>query len=94
MRKVLERDVEDYFCSECAKKEWEVRKVQFINRNGCPDRVVFAGWGVVIFVELKKPRGKFNGRQPQEIASMRQRGMKVEVLSTCEMVDDFVKRYS
>lgn len=94
MKAILERDVESYFVSECKKREWEVRKVKWLGRDGAPDRVVFAGWGNVVFVELKRPGKEPEPHQIREIGRMRIRGANVEVIDSYEAVDGFVVRYS
>lgn len=53
-----ESKVEDYFDSQVRLSGGDVRKVQWIGRNGAPDKL--AGWpnGNSGFVELKRPRAR------------------------------------
>jgi hypothetical protein len=66
---MLERDIEDYLVKRVKALGGEVRKVQWIGRNGAPDRLVMlptqprrlvhtAEWSdrVTIWVELKNPK--------------------------------------
>lgn len=64
---MLERDIEDYLVKRVKAMGGEVRKVQWIGRNGAPDRLVMLPWTAwlctesrdqpnTIWVELKNPK--------------------------------------
>lgn len=52
---ILEKTVEKYLCNEIKRFGGVTRKLRYIGRRGCPDRIVFLEG--VYFVELKRPKG-------------------------------------
>lgn len=87
-----ESKVEDYFDSQVRLSGGDVRKVQWIGRNGAPDKL--AGWpnGNSGFVELKRPRGTAEVHQSREHTAMRAMGLRVDIVTTLEEVDEYVRR--
>jgi hypothetical protein len=70
---MLERDIEDYLVKRVKAMGGELRKVQWIGRNGAPDRLVMLpltwsparvdfinGGQTTIWVELKNPKTVVN----------------------------------
>lgn len=81
-----------------------IRKVAWIGRRGCPDRLV--GWperttsigcrervypARHAMVETKRPLGKARADQAREHERLRRLGIWVEVLDTIEAVDKFIE---
>lgn len=77
---------------------WLVRKIQYIGRVGCPDRL-FAGYGTVLLVEMKKPDarkrkgGGLSKGQAGEIERFAAAGVTIHVCYTAEEVLDLLKRH-
>lgn len=53
-------------------------------RRGVPDRLIVLPGGRVFFAELKAQGGKLTPLQQREIAQLRQRGVRVEVVCGLE----------
>lgn len=89
-----ESNVEDHFIERVAATGGLQRKVRYIGRVACPDRLV--GWpnGRHGLVELKRPLGKARKDQEREHARLRAHGFRVDVLDTVEAVDRFVEEMS
>lgn len=92
-----ERDIEDHLAAAAEKHGALVRKVQWIGRRGCPDRVLFfparrlPGGATLpartLWVEVKAPGGKPEPYQLREHARMRAAGADVVVVDSVEAVD-------
>lgn len=67
-----------------------VRKIQFINHNGCPDRLIITPTGYLFWVEMKTPKGRFSEAQKRELATLKLHKQRVTVLSSAEQVDSFL----
>lgn len=92
-----ERDIEKYLIHQVEKLGGEVRKVQWVGRNGAPDRLVMLP-GYALWVELKRPGGKaafpknpHERQQQREHERMRAAGQRVEVIDSFESVDGLLK---
>jgi hypothetical protein len=90
-----EIDIERYLV-ECVKAlGGETRKVQWVGRNGAPDRVVFLPDGRVLWVEVKSPstwasfpNNAHERAQHREHQRMRALGQEVFVVGTLGQVND------
>lgn len=87
-----ESNVEDHFCDRVAETGGLQRKIVYVGRRSCPDRLV--GWpnGYTALVELKRPLGQARDDQEREHKRLRAKGWRVEVLDTKEAVDLFIRR--
>ncbi len=95
-----ESDIEKYLVKRVKELGGECRKLQWIGRNGAPDRLVMlpltplsAGKpheGRTIWVELKAPGQKPRPNQLREHERMRAMGQRVEVIDSIEGVDDLL----
>ncbi|MHA6905449.1 VRR-NUC domain-containing protein [Ralstonia syzygii subsp. celebesensis] len=89
-----ESDIEDYLVTRVKVMGGEVRKVQWIGRNGAPDRLVMLPARPQIWFELKAP-GKaatfpanaHERVQHREHERMRAMGQRVEVVDSYAGVD-------
>ena len=92
---MIEADVEGYLTRQVVAAGGEVRKVQWIGRNGAPDRLVlFPARSEHHLVELKRPGGKPEEHQKREHKRLRSAGFRVFVIDTKAQVDAFVAKFS
>jgi len=82
-----ESQIENYLVERAKALGGECRKLRWIGRNGAPDRIVMLN-GQVIFIELKAPGEKAKPHQVREHERMRRMGQRVEVVDSCERVDE------
>lgn len=87
-RKMREREVEKYFVQQVTKHGG--RALKFTGYRNAPDRIVVWPYGNIHFVELKAPGEKPRRGQAREHARLRELGCIVRVLSTKELVDQYV----
>lgn len=92
-----ERDIEAHLVKRVKELGGEVRKVQWIGRNGAPDRLVMLPerfdadpYDHTIWVELKAPGQKAKPHQQREHERMRAMGQRVVVIDSIEGVDDLL----
>lgn len=103
-----ESTIEKYLVTQVKAIGGEVRKVQWIGRNGAPDRVVMlpakraaqtidCAWcnplGLTVWVELKAPDKKPEPHQLREHKRMRDVGQTVVVIDSLEGVDELLRGY-
>ena len=95
MAKHKEGRIETYFCEQVEEAGGLTRKVQWIGRRGCPDRL----WSFKRnrpcygFAEIKAPGCPLDPHQEREIKRLRDKGVEVVVLSTTEDVDYFIRSH-
>jgi hypothetical protein len=101
---VRERDIEKHLVERVKALGGEVRKVQWVGRNGAPDRLVMLpihmltgsvmaknrGYSLTIWVELKAPGKKPTVRQVREHERMREMGQRVVVVDSIDGVDELL----
>jgi hypothetical protein len=96
-----ESDIEKHLVKRVKELGGEVRKVQWIGRNGAPDRLVMLpsivndqGRKIVtdrtIWVELKAPGQKPRPNQIREHDKMRAMGQRVVVIDSIEGVEELL----
>lgn len=88
---VRESHIEQHLVRRVKEAGGEVRKLSWVNRRGAPDRLVLLPWRIV-FVELKRPKGRAEDHQQREHKTLRDYGLDVQVLDTFELVDALVAR--
>jgi hypothetical protein len=88
-----EATVEQHLIDRVEETGGITRKMQWIGRNGAPDR--FCGWprlGRFAMPELKRPlTPKAEDHQKREHARLRACGIRVDVLASKEDVDRFIE---
>lgn len=84
-----ESKIEQYLIKELKNLGIETRKVQWIGKQGAPDRLILAKGG--IYVELKAPGEKPRENQLKEHAKMRAAGIRVEVIDSIESCNNFIE---
>ena len=85
-----ESQVENYLVMRIKLHDGLCRKIAYIGKRGCPDRLVGFPNGRTALVELKRPDGIARDEQEREHRRLRAVGFTVVVLSTLAEVDDFV----
>lgn len=75
----LESDIEEAVSGWAEDRGWLSRKLQYVGRVGCPDRM-FVGWGQVVFIEFKAPNERRSATQIREHARFDERGVKIHVV--------------
>jgi len=88
-----EAPVEDYLRREVKRQLRGIAvKLNPFGVVGIPDRLVLGPGRLFTFVELKRPRGGVvSGKQERWHTRLRDWGFEVEVLSSKEAVDDWIK---
>lgn len=82
--------IEDYLIKQAKQHGiWE-SKFSPCGKNGIPDRILI-GYGLTVFVELKKPNGTPRKLQRRVIQHMREHGAIVFVANTYEKVDKVIQ---
>jgi hypothetical protein len=82
-----ESKIEQYLVDAVAYLGGEIRKLQWIGRNGAPDRVVMLPDGRLLWIELKATGEKPQPHQLREHARMARVGQRVHVIDSIEGVD-------
>lgn len=93
-----ESDIERHLVKRVKELGGEVRKVQWIGRNGAPDRLVMLPFrpksnmaaDTTVWVELKAPGQKPRPNQIREHAKMRAMGQRVVVIDSIEGVEELL----
>ena len=84
-----EKDIKEYFLKMTKSIHAMTRKIQYENRNGCPDWLV-AFTGRLYLVELKSGTGKLTHIQANERDRYTNKGVAVYILNSFDSVDDFI----
>lgn len=86
-----EREVEKHLRGLVEARGGECKKFVPDQDPGYPDRVVMLPGGVLVWVELKKPKGgKVSSLQKYRHAELRALGQRVEVVWTKEQADELI----
>lgn len=86
-----EAKIETYLVEQVAKHGGKQRKVQYINRNGCPDRLIWFTFPRVAWVECKSETGSLEASQAREIPRLLADGWPVFVVASREEVDAVIR---
>lgn len=87
-----EKEIEAYLVKRVEELGGLTRKVRWIGRRGCPDRVVFL-YGKTIWVELKTARGLLSDCQITEAAQLRGHGSVVNVCRSILDADTILREW-
>lgn len=91
----LERDVEQYLSTSVRAAGGMCVKFNPDSVRGMPDRIVMLPGGVIVWVELKKPKGgKVSEVQRHRHRRLRQLGQQVAVLWSKADVDQFIGEHA
>lgn len=83
-----ESEIEQHLVDTVQFLGGEIRKVQWIGRNGAPDRLVMLPDGRLLWLELKAPGKTPSPVQLREHAKMARCGQHVHVVDSMEGVDE------
>lgn len=83
-----ESEIEQHLVDTVQFLGGEIRKVQWIGRNGAPDRLVMLPEGRLLWIELKAPGKTPSPVQLREHAKMARCGQHVHVVDSIEGVDE------
>jgi len=86
-----EAKIEDYLVEQVKAHGGHQRKVQYINRNGCPDRLIWFHFPRVAWVECKSETGSLEASQAREIPRLEAAGWPVYVVASREEVDAVIR---
>ena len=89
-----ESQIENYLVERAKALGGECRKLRWIGRNGAPDRLVMLP-DRTVWIELKAeglaaffPHTPHERQQHREHERMRKMGQRVEIVDSCERVDE------
>ena len=83
MSKPLESQIEKPVVELAESHGWFVRKSNWLQVKGCPDRF-FAKDKRIVFIEFKRPGDKARAQQVREINKMKSAGIEVHVIDNIE----------
>lgn len=72
----LEATEEDLVVQAAEAAGWIVRKIKYLHRVGCPDRL-FVGFGRIVLIEFKRRGKKPVGQQKRELKALMGTGAEV-----------------
>lgn len=87
---MLERDIERYLCDEVKKLGGIAYKFTSPGHRSVPDRVCALPWGVVYFVECKRPGKKPTQLQQREMDRLNQLGCRTRFVDSKPAVDALI----
>lgn len=80
------------------KNGWQSRKIEYVGRRGCPDRL-FYGYGILLLVEVKRPsarrkaRGGLSALQEKEFGRYSEASVPVKVCYTADEIINYLKGF-
>lgn len=85
-----ESEIEKYLVKRVKELGGEVRKIKFLDRRGCPDRLVLLPSSEPWFIELKAPGKKLEKHQKREHKRLSSAGALVKTIDTIDGVNWFL----
>ena len=76
---MTEQKIQAKKIKELEGQEYYVIKLTTTNKNGIPDLLAIPPNSDVLFVEVKKPKGKLSKLQEYRIKELKKHGIKTEV---------------
>lgn len=86
----LEKTIEKECCDYALLNGIVNRKIEYISKKGCPDRI-FIGDNILFFVEFKKSGGILSKFQIEEIEILRRSGIKVYVVYNFKQFKEIIE---
>lgn len=87
---VKESEVEKYLCERVAHYGGDTRKLQYVGRRGCADRLVVF-YSLMYLVETKKPKGGVVSKhQDEDFKWLMSFGIRKRYVYTFADVDQFI----
>lgn len=91
---MLEKSIEDYLTQEIKRRGGECIKIETPSERGWPDRLCILPYGIVFFVETKKPKGGVVSKyQNHVISRVNGLGAHAYLAHTKELVDAILKEF-
>jgi hypothetical protein len=91
--KMLEADVEKYWCELVFQNGGIQHKLKYLDQDGAADRIAFFPHNRIFLVELKRPKGgRIRQQQMWDAQNLLQVGVLKEFLYTKHMCDMWIKR--
>lgn len=82
--------VESYLVRRVKELGGVTRKLQYVGRNGAPDRMLLFPDGRIYFVECKRLGGKAKAHQLREMMELIDLGFIAATVDSKQAVDDFL----
>lgn len=82
-----ERKIEAHLVKLAKRYGWFCRKIRWIGRNGCPDRLLISPDGRVLWVELKAPGKRPTKLQAKEHHELVYHHQHVRVVDSIDQVE-------
>lgn len=89
---MAEIDTEEQSCAYATSLGWRNRKLQYVNRNGAPDRMFFRR-GIIFFVEFKDWGKTPQPHQKRELGRMESEKILVNVIDNFSDFKDYIDRF-
>ncbi len=91
---MIEKDIEDYLVQEIKDRGGECIKIETSSERGWPDRLCILPYGIVFFVETKKPKGGVVSRyQANVLGRINGLGAHAYVAHTRKVVDAILNEF-
>ena len=83
---MIENEIESYLICTATENGFLCMKFKTA-QNGVPDRILI-GYGLIFFIETKRPKGKARKSQIQKMQSLAHHGATSLVIDTKEQIDE------
>lgn len=96
--KDLEANEELDFVVWAEDNGWECRKIAYVGRRGCPDRLL-VGYGQILLLEMKRPSarkirgGGLSTLQDKEFARFKEIGVTIPVFYTAKDAIEYLQGF-
>ena len=85
-----EKNYETYLMRECTKRDWLCLKGLVQNRKGWPDRTIITTNRLIVFCEVKRPKGRIAPLQTRTMEMLRKRGIHAFIVRDKEDIDRLI----
>lgn len=89
-----EHELEDWAAARFAEAGHMLLKFVSPGFAGVPDRILLTATGLSVFIEFKRPGGRFRKAQPVVIRTLREMNHRVEVVDTRTQVEILLRELS
>jgi len=86
-----EAEIEDFLVKSINEIGGDIRKVQWVNHRGAPDRVVFYK-GQIVFVECKAPGRQLREHQKREHKKLKAQNVDVLTIDSKAAIGGLVRK--
>ena len=85
-----ERSIELYLVHAVTDRQGLAIKLDPVNQRGAPDRLVLLPGGRVVFVEVKRPRGRVSKHQRAWQRKLKRLGFETAIVQNKDEIDDLL----